>query len=55
MQLIRDPGLDNGAGEEADETLVSAIQAILFYYMWTVRSLQTGTAISIFPDYALFA
>ena len=59
MQLIRDPDLDNGAGEEADETLVSATQAILFYYMWTVRSLQTaipgGTAIPIFPDYALFA
>ena len=59
MQLIRDPDLDNGAGEEADETLVSATQAILFYYMWTVRSLQTaiprGTAIPIFPDYSLFA
>ena len=59
MQLIRDPDLDNGAGEEADETLVSATQAILFYYMWTVRSLRAaipkGTAIPVFPDYALFA
>ena len=59
MQLIRDPDLDNGAGEEADETLVSATQVILFYYMWTVLSLETaipgGTAIPTFPDYALFA
>lgn len=59
MEIIRDPELDNGAGEEADETLISAVKAILFYYMWTVRSLQTaipsGTAISKFPDLAPFA
>lgn len=59
MELIRDPELDNAAGEEADETLISAIKAVLFYYMWTVRSLQTaipsGTAIPQFPDFALFA
>ena len=58
MDLIRDPDLDNAAGEEADETLISAIQSVLFYYMWTVRSLQTaipqGTAISKFPDLVLF-
>ena len=58
MDLIRDPELDNAAGEEGDETLISAVQAVLFYYMWTVRSLQTaipsGTAISKFPDLALF-
>lgn len=58
MDLIRDPELDNAAGEEADETLISAVKAVLFYYMWTVRSLQTaipsGTAISKFPDLALF-
>ena len=59
MELIRDPELDNGAGEEADETLISAIKAILFYYMWTVQSLQaaiaSGTAISRIPDISLFA
>ena len=59
MELIRDPELDEGAGEEADETLISAIKVILFYYMWTVRSLQlaipSGTAISKFPDLSLFA
>lgn len=59
MDLIRDPDLDNGAGEEADETLISATKAVLFYYMWTVRSLQTaipsGTAIPKFPDFDLFA
>ena len=58
MDLIRDPELDNAAGEEADDTLISAVNAVLFYYMWTVRSLQTGipsgTAITKFPDLALF-
>ena len=58
MDLIRDPELDNAAGEQADDTLISAVKAVLFYYMWTVRSLQTaipsGTAISKFPDLALF-
>ena len=58
MDLIHDPELDNAAGEEADETLISAVKAVLFYYMWTVRSLQTaipsGTAIIKFPDLALF-
>ena len=58
MDLIRDPELDNAAGEEADETLISAVKAVLFYFMWTVRSLQTaipsGTAISKFPDLAHF-
>ena len=59
MELIHDPELDDGAGEEADETLISATKAILFYYMWTVRSLQiaisSGTAMPNFPDFALFA
>lgn len=59
MEIIRSPELDNGAGEEADETLINAVKAVLFYYMWTVRSLQTaipsGTAISEFPDLAPFA
>lgn len=59
MDLIRDPELDNGAGEEADETLINATKAVLFYYMWTVRSLQTaipsGTTIPKFPEFALFA
>ncbi|KAF6231851.1 hypothetical protein HO173_009934 [Letharia columbiana] len=59
MELIRDPELDNGAGEEADETLIGATKALLFYTMWTVRSLQTaissGTAVPKFPDIALFA
>ena len=59
MELIGDPELDTAAGEEADETLISATKAVLFYYMWTARSLQTaipsGTAITEFPDFALFA
>lgn len=59
MELIRDPELDNEAGEEADETLISATKAILFYYMWTVRSLQTaipsGTTTPQFPNFARFA
>ena len=59
MELIRDPEFDNGAGEDADETLISATKAVLFYYMWTVRSLQTvissGTALPKFPDFAPFA
>ena len=59
MELIRDPELDNGAGEEADEILISAMKAVLFYYMWDVRSLQSaipsGTAILKFPNSALFA
>ncbi len=59
MELISDPDLDNGAGEEADETLISATRAVLFYYMWTVRSLQSaissGAALPKIPDFALFA
>ena len=59
MELIRDPELDSDAGEEADETLISAVKTILFYYMWTVRSLQSaissGAVISRPPDVALFA
>lgn len=59
MEIIRSPELDNGAGEEADETLINAVKAVLFYYMWTVRSLQmaipSGTAISEFPDLGPFA
>ena len=59
IDLIRDPELDNAAGEEADETLISAVKAVLFYYMWTVRSLKTaipsGTTIPKLPDLALFA
>ena len=59
MELLGDPEVDNGAGEEADETLISAVKAVLFYYMWTVRSLQTaipsGIALSKFPDLAAFA
>ena len=59
MAMIRDPDFDIGAGEEADETLISAMKAVLFYYMWTVRSLQTviasGTALSELPDFAPFA
>lgn len=59
MQLIRDLGLDNRAGEETDETLVSTTMAILFYYIWTVRSLQIaiprGTAIPMVHNDAPFA
>lgn len=59
MELIRDPELDNGAGEEADEILISATKAVLFYYMWTAQFLQTaipsGTAIPKYPDFAMFA
>ena len=59
MDLILDPELDNGAGEDADETLISAMKAVLFYYMWTVRSLQTapppGTDTPQVPDFARFA
>ena len=59
MELIRDPELDNAAGEEASETLISVVKAILFYYMWTARSLQSavpsGAVIPRLPDFALFA
>ena len=59
MMLIRDPELDNGTGEDADEALLSAVKAVMFYYMWTVRSLQaaipSGTAILKIPEFALFA
>ena len=59
MALIRDPELDNAAGERADETLIYAMKAVMFYYMWTLRALQTaissGTALSNFPDVTPFA
>ena len=36
VQLIRDLDIDNQAGEEVVETLVSTSLAILVYYVWTV-------------------
>lgn len=58
MELIRDPDLDSQAGEEADEVLIGAIKAVLFYYMWSVRSLQSailsGTPMPKLPDFTLF-
>ena len=40
LEILRDPALDPEAGEEAEELLISATKALLFYYMWAVRSLQ---------------
>ena len=40
LEVLRDPALDSEAGEEAEELLMSAMKALLFYYMWAVRSLQ---------------
>ena len=40
LEVLRDPALDSEAGEEAEELLVSAMKALLFYYMWAARSLQ---------------
>ena len=40
IDVLRDPALDAEAGEEAEELLISATKALLFYYMWAVRSLR---------------
>ena len=40
--LIRDPELDPEAGDEANEIIISATKALLFYYMWTVHSVQSA-------------
>ena len=40
LEILRDPALDSEAGEEAEELLISAMKALLFYYMWAVRSLR---------------
>lgn len=59
LDLIRDPALDAYAGNDSDEILIGATKALLFYYMWTVRTLQasltTDAPISSFPDYSPFA
>lgn len=48
--ILRDPALDSEASEEADELVISAMKSLLFYYMWTVRSLQTAIATGTVPD-----
>lgn len=57
--IIRDPALDSEAGEEADVLLISAIKSLLFYYMWSIRTLKTTLAakesIEILPDYSSFS
>ncbi|KAL9640806.1 MAG: hypothetical protein Q9164_000041 [Protoblastenia rupestris] len=59
MNLLHDPALDSEAGEKADETLIDAMRALLFYYMWIVRSLQTPAKAtepqSDNPNYQQFA
>ncbi|KAL9128431.1 MAG: hypothetical protein Q9217_002893 [Psora testacea] len=59
MDLLRDPALDSEAGEEADETVIDAMRALLFFYMWTVRSLQASSNTTEpdtdYPDYHSFA
>lgn len=59
IELLRDPVLDSEAGEEADELLINDMKALLFYYMWKVRSLQnaiaSGDDISSVPGYNSFS
>ena len=50
LQILREPALDSEAGEEANEALISAMKALLFYYMWTVRSIQATKPPTEPPD-----
>ena len=47
------------ADEETDETIINAMKAVLFYYMWTARSLQetitSNSPITTLPDYSPFS
>jgi len=59
IQILRDPALDSEAGEEADELLISAMKALLFYHMWKVRALQNtitlGDDVRDLPSYNSFS
>lgn len=47
------------ADEETDETVINAMKAVLFYYMWTARSLQeaitASSPVTNLPDYSSFS
>ena len=57
--LIRDPSLDDEAGEEADQLLISSISSLLFYYMWSAHSIQSAITSNHLvkdpPDYSTFS
>ena len=59
LEILRDPALDSEAGEEAEELLISAMKALLFYYMWAVRSLQevitSKELVAAPPDRTMFS
>ncbi|SLM38343.1 Stromalin conservative domain [Lasallia pustulata] len=59
IDIIRDADTGQDADEETDETIINAMKAVLFYYMWTARSLhETLTANSPLPplpDYSPFS
>ena len=59
VHILNDPALDSEAGEEADDLLVNAMKALLFYYMWKVRAIQnllaTGDEVSSLPTYQSFS
>lgn len=59
IEIVRDPPLGSGAGEDVDELLVSAIRSLLFYYMWAARHLRdsvtSGEPIENPPDYSTFS
>ena len=40
IEILQEPGLDAEAGDKSDDTLTSAMKALLLYYMWLSRSLQ---------------
>lgn len=58
-EFTEQANLDAETAESANELLQSGIKAILFYYMWLVRSLRSkldsGNPIPTFPSYAPFA
>ena len=59
IDIVRNTETGKDADEETDETAINAMKAVLFYYMWTARSLRealTGsTPLLTLPDYTPFS
>lgn len=59
LRIVQDPALDSESGDESDELLISAMKALLFYYMWKVRAVQNaitaGDDIQDVPSYSSFS
>lgn len=59
IYIISSTDTEQDADEETDETAINAMKAVLFYYMWTARSLQesitANSPVTNLPDYSAFS